>query len=123
MIIQNLLKALKVAHADKNEVLARRIEQVLTNFSKNSDNTKDANKGKKAMLTEVVNHILKPGKVKSGQDANAMQKAYIDSLVNMTKQYLEQKDKDLQDFVIFTYNELITKFLDSSNRQSIPFAI
>lgn len=97
-IIKNLLRALKTAHLDKNEVLARRIETVLSNLTKlngsgNSkgeaqvDDDKDVNKGRKLLMTEVMNYVLKPGKAKSigPEGMSKMQKAYLDSFLSLTR--------------------------------------
>ena len=63
--------ALKTAHLDKNEILARRIEAVLSNLTKlgaksedQDDKEKDVNKSRKILMTEVMNYVLKPGKGK-----------------------------------------------------------
>lgn len=63
-IVKNLLKALRSAQLDGNAVLARRIENVLSNLSRESGSS-DASKGQKILLTELVTYILKPAKVKN----------------------------------------------------------
>ena len=50
-----------------------------------------------------------------------MQKAYMESFVSLTKQFVESDDTDMNEFVAFTYKELLKKFLDGSARQVLPF--
>lgn len=128
-IIKNLLRALKTAHLDKNEVLARRIETVLSNLTKlnggkskdaNADkDDKDVNKGRKLLMTEVMNYVLKPGKAKSigPEGMSKMQKAYLDSFLSLTRQFMASDDADLHEFVLYTYKELMKTFLSGNGRQ------
>ena len=129
-IIKNLLRALKTAHLDKNEVLARRIETVLSNLtklnggSKNKEGKadkedKDVNKGRKLLMTEVMNYVLKPGKSKAigAEGMSKMQKAYLDSFLSLTRQFMASDDADLHEFVLYTYKELMKTFLSGNGRQ------
>lgn len=124
---------MKTAHLDKNEVLARRIETVLSNLTKlggkkakdssamdeEADDDKDVNKGRKLLMTEVMNYVLKPGKAKSigPEGMSKMQKAYLDSFLSLTRQFMATDDEDLHEFVFFTYKELMKTFLSGNGRQ------
>ena len=96
-----LLKALQVAHSDKNTILFERIKTVLTLIARgnssaegeaqeeskgttneirlNKEEMAAQNKDRKLLMTEVVGLVLKPTK-----DAK-MHQAYIDCFVTLTK--------------------------------------
>jgi hypothetical protein len=69
--------------------------------SKEQNDIKDS----KILLTEVVALVLKPTK-----DAK-MHQAYIDCFVSLSKTNSQSDNLKLQKFVIFTYRELLKKFL------------
>ena len=62
-------------------------------------------KDSKILLTEVVALVLKPTK-----DAK-MHQAYIDCLISLSKTFSQSENVKLQKFVVFTYKELLKKFL------------
>lgn len=107
-LIKGLLKALQVAHQDKNTILFDRIKTVLTMISKSTQtsvvSTEDI-KNSKILMTEVVALVLKPTKDKK------MHQAYVDCFISLSKQFSQSKDDKLQKFVTFTYKELLKKFL------------
>lgn len=86
-LIKGLLRALQVAHADKNTVLFDRVKTVLTNLARGSqfqssgdtDAVQDEGKDRKILMTEVVGLVLKPTK-----DAK-MHQAYVDCFLTLTK--------------------------------------
>lgn len=68
-LIKGLLKALQIAHADKNTILFDRIKSVLTMIARgsaqkteSSTNDANANKDSKILMTEVMALVLKPTK-------------------------------------------------------------
>jgi len=69
-LIKGLLKALQVAHADKNTILFERIKTVLTLIARGGgqkiavQNGEDSNESKesKILMTEVMSLVLKPTK-------------------------------------------------------------
>mmetsp|Transcript_18132 Transcript_18132/g.30976 ORF Transcript_18132/g.30976 Transcript_18132/m.30976 type:complete len:332 (-) Transcript_18132:50-1045(-) len=117
LIIKGLLKALQVAHLDKNTILFERIKTVLTLIARggssqiNGEGQQDEeeraelNKERKMLMTEVVALVLKPTKDQK------MHQAYQDCLVALTKLFGDSKDKQLKKFVALTYKELFSKFL------------
>jgi len=96
-VIKQLLKALQVAHADKNTILFERIKTVLALIARGNTSSQEESKGtsapvklskeemsaqnkdRKILMTEVVGLVLKPTK-----DAK-MHQAYIDCFVALTK--------------------------------------
>lgn len=64
-LIKGLLKALQVAHQDKNTILFDRIKTVLTMLSRNTQTSQinsEEIKNSKILMTEVVALVLKPTK-------------------------------------------------------------
>jgi len=115
-IIKGLLKALQVAHADKNTVLFDRIKSVLSQIARGSgkqsqddagtqSQAKEGDKDSKLLMTEVMGLVLKPTKDKQ------MHQAYTDCFFTLTKQFCDSNDKQLIKFVAFTYQELMKKYL------------
>jgi hypothetical protein len=110
-LIQGLLKALTVAHNDKNTTLFDRIKSVLAMIAKQSSSAQSIEESKKAgegkeckiLLTEMMAMILRQHK-----DAG-LSKAYSDSFIVLTKHFWE--DAAQKEFLIFTYKELLKKFL------------
>lgn len=114
-----------MAHSDKNTILFERIKTILTLIARGGspsseggghEESKSAgglskealatqNKDRKILMTEIVGLVLKPTK-----DAK-MHQAYIDCFVSITKQFCDLDDKLMQNFVVFTYKELLKKFL------------
>ena len=113
ILIQGLLKGLTVAHGDKHTTLFDRIKSVLAMIARQSSSTgaqsaeesKKSSEGKecKILLTEMMAMLLRQHK-----DAG-LSKAYSDSFIVLTKHFWE--DASQKEFLIFTYKELLKKFL------------
>ena len=108
-LIKGLLKALQVAHADKNTILFDRIKSVLTLLARSGGVSggegKESSKESKLLLTEVMALVLKPTKDQK------MHQAYIDCFISLTKYFSQSEDLKMVKFVSFTYKELLQKFL------------
>ena len=116
-LIKGLLKALQVAHSDKNMILFDRIKSVLTMIAKggvqqSEDTSENANKDSKILMTEVMALVLKPTK-----DAK-MHQAYVDCFITLTKHFSDSNDAQLVKFVGITYKELLKKFLGGRGASS-----
>ena len=55
--------------------------------------------------------------LKSNQDAS-LSKAYSDCFILLTQHFYEQNQKQIREFLSFTYKELLTKFLSGRCNQS-----
>lgn len=117
-LIKGLLKALQVAHSDKNTILFDRIKTVLTLIARGnvsqengeeskavSDETEETLKDKKILMTEVMSLVLKPTK------DSKMHQAYIDCFISLTKHFSDSSNKQIVKYVVFTYKELLSKYL------------
>ena len=62
-------------------------------------------KDKKILMTEVMSLVLKPTK------DSKMHQAYIDCFVSLTKHFCDSKNKQILKYVVFTYKELLAKYL------------
>jgi len=130
-LIQGLLKALSVAHKDQHTILFDRIKSVLTLMAKqgspqqvsssatNPEESKatgqESNASEcKVLLTEMMSMLLRQHK------DPALQKAYSDCFILLTKHFYEKSedDKATRDFLVFTYKELLKKFLQGRCAQT-----
>lgn len=93
-LIRGLLKGLSAAHIDKHQILFERIKSVLASMAKqgqtpNAQSASESGEGSsetKSLLAEVSKLILKP------QKEPAMQKAYADCFLLLTKHYYDSGD-------------------------------
>ncbi|CDW74667.1 UNKNOWN [Stylonychia lemnae] len=130
-LIKGLLKAMQVAHADKNVILFERIKSVISIMAKGSQQKGDENgkdkdenegdeniKSNKIIMTEIMSLLLKQNKDQQ------MQKAYTDTFMFLTKYFYQSNSQKLQKFLIFTYKELLKTFLSGrtqSNTINVKF--
>jgi hypothetical protein len=112
-LIKGLLHSLKVAHQDSHQVLFDRAKTVLSSMAKQGINTasndsEDALKDQKILMTETMATLLKPNK------DSALNKAYSDVFLLLTKHHYgkDGSDNPMRAFVISTYKELLKKFLE-----------
>jgi hypothetical protein len=110
-LIKGLLSSLKVAHQDNHQVLFDRAKATLSSMAKQGINTtssgsEDALKDQKLLFTETMATILKPNK------DSALNKAYCDVFLLLTKHHFGNEDSPMRTFVVNTYKELLKKFLE-----------
>ena len=118
-LIKGLLKGLQAAHSDQNMILFERIKAVISMMAKGTqdqqkeDGESSSIKQNKIIMTELMSQMLKHSKDQQ------MLKAYQDCFMFLTKHFYQSGNKKLQKFLVFTYKELLKKFLSGRTSSTI----
>lgn len=110
-LIRGLLQSLSVAHRDGHKALFDRIKQILSQMAKQGakagEESKVADGGLQecqVLMTEMMQMLLKQHR------DQAIQQAYSDCFILLTKHFYDQESQEIRDFLSFSLKELLSKF-------------